>query len=210
LDRLPSSCRFLIVLTAPGQPLVDGVFIPLPRRPEATALTLQGAGIQVPMTLIAPDIARVDLCTREILGEWMGTDAQSCPLAIDWDRDVPRHPLVLAIGAEVIADIGRNPGSPNPGTIWTRAPYWRAHADGNVSADPSTLPGEGQITLVLDGGGAPERRIPLAEFALVEQPPLPRPPIPAFLGNDQDPKKRQNGSLHPSSADGLRDSAPPR
>jgi hypothetical protein len=190
LDLLPPNYRFLLALAAPAQPLVDAVFLPLAGRPTGDAVILAAEGSRartVPLTFVASDIARVDLCSREVLGEWAGPGTVSeCPLALDWDIDVPRRPIEARLDDRVIAAIGRNPGSPNPGSVWTRGPYLRAHADGGLSGDPAGVAAEGEIELVFEQHGAPARRVPLARSRRVAQPPAPAFAVADFALDGRD------------------------
>jgi hypothetical protein len=185
MDRLPPTSPFLVALAAPGQPLVDAVFVPLAQRPEVDTLIVDsdggsGPGRSVPLLWVDAAIARADLCSREVLGKWAGDETpEACPLVLDWDLDVPWHPLVVRVGDQPVADVGRNPGSFNPGTLWIRGPYFRAHADGGSNVEPAQLPAEGDITLVLEQAGVAMRRVPLGRYRRVSRPPQ-TAPIPAL------------------------------
>lgn len=174
VSGFPAETFALIALAAPGQPLVDAVFVPLANRPATTVVTAEvaGTGMRVPVEMnlhwVADGIARLDACDGRALAPIAATKvAGRCIVPVPWDTQASGRPITLRLGdhdlavvdASVFGVVVRPPGT-----------YYKLRADGDLPTNPSSVAERGEISLMLSADGAAVAHVPLGRFHRTTRP----------------------------------------
>jgi hypothetical protein len=168
LSRLPAETTALVGLVAPGQPLVDALFVPLAARPATSEVTAEvdGTGTRLPVALrlrwVADGVARLNLCDGRALAPVAASlVAGRCIVPVPWDTGRPRRPILIRLGDDELATLDAGVLGV---VVRPAGPYFKLRADGDLPADPASLPVKGPINLVLSAKSAVMARVPLGVF----------------------------------------------
>lgn len=174
VTRFPEGTAALIALVAPGQPLVDGLFVPLARRPVAETVTaeVEGTGRRVPLAMaprwVADGVARLELCDGRALAEIAGTKvAGRCIVPVAWDTQRPARAITIRLGDHELAVVD---ASVFGVVVRASGASYKLRADGALPANPAGLPERGEIALLLSAAGVPVAHVPLGRFRRTARP----------------------------------------
>jgi hypothetical protein len=174
MARLPPETAALVGIAAPGQPLVDALFIPLAARPTATEVTaeVEGTGTRQPLAprlrWVADGVARLNLCNGEALAALAGTKvAGRCVVPVPWDTQRSPRPIVIRLGDHELVTIDAGVLGV---VIRPAGTYYKLRADGDLPVDPATFPERGEIGLALSANGTTVEHVPLGRFHRTTRP----------------------------------------
>jgi hypothetical protein len=170
----PEGTAALIALAAPGQALVDALFVPLARRPVDEVVTAEVDGTEKRVALamaprwVADGIARLDLCDGQALAVVAKTKvAGRCIVPVPWDQQRPSRAITIRLGDEVLAIVD---ASIFGVVVRSVGPAYKLRADADLPANPAGLPERGEVALLLSAAGAPVAHVPLGRFHRVARP----------------------------------------
>jgi len=173
VSRFPAETRALVALVAPGQPLVDALFVPLSERPGSDEVTAEigGTGGRVPLDVqlrwVEGGVARLDLCSARALAALAGAVVGGrCIVPVPWDPTRPERPIVIRVADHELGVVGAGPFGV---LLLPSGPYYKLRADADLPADLAGLPDRGQITLVLSRKGGPVTHVALGGFERVHR-----------------------------------------